>query len=67
MYYEINVSLNGRHLFATAERSVTDHHKLQVVYNLFMEKFPEDEGYKITVTKWDKVGKHINAEDLNEA
>lgn len=67
MYYDINVSLNGQHLFATAERSVTDSHKLQKVYKLFMEKFPEEEGYKITVTKWEKVGKYIDMENTDEA
>lgn len=67
MYYEINVSLNGRHLFATAERSVTDNHKLQKVYKLFMEKFPEEEGYKVTVEKWEKVGKFVDMENTDEA
>lgn len=59
MYYEICVSLNGRHLFATAERSITDIHKAETVYKLFKEKFPETDGYKITVSKWDKVGEYI--------
>lgn len=63
MYYEINVSLNGQHLFATAERSITSPWRAKEVYNLFREKFPEDEGYKIDVTEWNKVGKHINMEE----
>ena len=67
MYYEINVSLNGRHLFATAERSVTDHYKLQEVYKLFAEKFPTEEGYQVTVTKWEKVGKFIDMENIDKA
>lgn len=62
MYYEINVSLNGKHLFATAERSITDVHKLNAVYKLFTEKFPKEDGYRITVTKWDKVGKPMDME-----
>lgn len=62
MYYEINVSLNGKHLFATAERSITDIHKVNTVYKLFAEKFPEAEGYEIRVTKWDKVGKFVEME-----
>lgn len=37
MYYEINVSLNGKHLFATAERSITDRNTLEKIYNLFVE------------------------------
>jgi hypothetical protein len=59
MYYEINVSLNGKHLFATAERSITNETKMEDIYNLFLEKFPENEGYKLDVTKWENVGKPI--------
>lgn len=59
MYYEINVSLNGKHLFATAERSIVNTFQLQKVYNLFKEKFPEEDGYKINVTQWEKVGKEV--------
>lgn len=61
MYYEINVSLNGRHLFATAERSVTTLNEAERMYNLFKEKFPESEGYHISVTQYDKVGHIIKA------
>lgn len=60
MYYVINVSLNGRHLFATAEHSVITSWEAEKVYNLFKEKFPESEGYKIDVTYWEKVGKKVN-------
>ena len=59
MYYEINVSLNGRHLFATAERSIADYNKAKEMYKLFMEKFPQSEGYELTVTCWEKSGKQI--------
>lgn len=59
MYYEINVSLNGKHLFATSERSISDKHALQKVYSLFKEKFPESEGYKLSVTMWEKIGKEV--------
>lgn len=66
MYYEINVSLNGQHLFATAERSVTTSWNAEKIYNLFKEKFPENEGYKIDVIHWEKFGKSINMEGMNE-
>lgn len=56
MYYEINVSLNGKHVFATAERSITTPWKAEELYALFLEKFPEIFGYKVSVTRWDKVG-----------
>lgn len=62
MYYEINISLNGQHFFATAERSITNLNKAEKIYNLFKEKFPESEGYKIDITEWNKVGKSINME-----
>lgn len=62
MYYEINISLNGKHLFATAEHSITNPYKVEKIYNLFKEKFPESEGYKIDITEWNKIGKPIDME-----
>lgn len=62
MYYEINVSKDGKHLFATAERSITNNLKAEKVYNLFKEKFPESDGYKIDITYWEKVGKTVDME-----
>ncbi|KEK23862.1 hypothetical protein [Bacillus gaemokensis] len=59
MYYEINVSLKGMHFFATAERSINTPCKLEAVVNVFREKFPESEGFKISVTEWRKQGKII--------
>ena len=41
MYYEINVSKNGRHYFATAERSITSFTQAEGLYKIFKEKFPE--------------------------
>ena len=64
MYYEINVSLNGKHFFATAERSITDRRKLKEVYEALVEKFPKEEGYKLTITYWEKVGRDIDTEIL---
>ena len=66
MYYEINVSLNGQHLFATDKRSITDTQTLEKVYNIFKEKFPVEEGYNLNVTKYETVGKFINMENLNK-
>lgn len=62
MYYEINISLNGQHFFATSNRSITDSHKLKIVYGVLKEKFPNDDGYKITVTRYETVGKPIDME-----
>lgn len=72
MYYEINVSKDGKHLFATDERSIEFYWELERVYRIFEQKFPECEGYKITVTKWeekrfeiDDVWHHIIEEEQN--
>ena len=63
MYYEINVSLNGQHLFATDKRSITNKIALKVIYKIFKEKFPAEEGYNIMVTYWETKGEFINMEE----
>lgn len=62
--YEINVSLNGQHFFATHERSIVSEWKLKEVYKVLKEKFPKAEGYEISVTYWTKSGREINMEEL---
>ena len=62
--YEINVSLNGNHFFATHERSIVSEQKLKEVYKVFNEKFPKEDGYELTVTYWTKSGKEIDMENL---
>lgn len=61
-YYEINVALNGKHLFATAERSIRDRNKMEEMYKLFEQKFPKSEGYTLDVTLWENHG-HIIIRD----
>lgn len=46
--YEINVSLNGTHLFATAERSITSVRKMKDVWIILDERFPAAEGFQVT-------------------
>lgn len=62
MYYEINISLNGKHLFATDKRSITNKTDLEKVYKIFKEKFSAEEGYNISITYWETVGKSIDIE-----
>lgn len=62
MYYEINVSLNGQHFFATNKRSITNKIALKVIYNIFKEKFTAEEGYHISVTKYETIGRPIDME-----
>ena len=60
MYYEINVSLNGKHLFATHERSLRGEYDFRKVVELFKEKFPEEEGYQLTATFYREEGIRID-------
>lgn len=55
-YYEINVSLKGRHLFATAQRSLKTQAEADSLLGVFKVKFPEREGYKISMTYWEGKG-----------
>lgn len=59
MYYEINVSKDNYHYFATAERSLKNEHQMNVVYMDIKQRFPASEGFKITVTRYELTGKQI--------
>ena len=50
MYIEFNISLNGKHFFATHERSCTNSEKAKVLNEVLQSKFPESEGYYITAS-----------------
>lgn len=63
MYYEINVSLNDKHFFATDKRSITNKRALKEVYNVFKEKFPKEEGYDIIVSLTETTGRYIDMEE----
>lgn len=63
MYYEINVSLNGRHFFATDKRSITNKRALKEVYPILKEKFPPEEGYCILVSCVESKGKYLDMEE----
>ena len=64
-YFEINVVRNGRHFFATAPRSITTFGEMVEAYEIFKEKFPKSEGYKISATHYATTGKFIDLEDLD--
>lgn len=74
MYYEINVAKNTgkkawngdhefRHLFATAERSITTERELKQALMIFTEKFPYPE-YNVSATRWENRGQGLNIEEL---
>ena len=52
MYYVINVALNGKHFFATAEHSLRDESSAKRAYEDFLKRFPKDEGFEVSVTHW---------------
>lgn len=56
MYYEINVSHRGRHVFATAERSATTETSAIMLLNMLKERFPAKDGFEVTCTYYETVG-----------
>lgn len=64
MYYEINVTLNGRHFFATAKWSIIDTLHLKDVLKVVTEKFPKSEGYGITVWLKTESGEEIDKSEI---
>ena len=62
MYYEINVSKNGRHFFATDKRSITNKQTLKEVYEILKDKFPTEEGYDMLVSCMETKGRYIDME-----
>lgn len=59
MHYEINVAKNGKHYFATHERSISTEEKAKELYKKLTQAFPESEGYTVSVTKWESLGKPV--------
>ena len=55
-YYRINVSKDGRYLFATEQGGLTYEAEAMKVFLLLKEKFPESEGYEVTVIHWKSYG-----------
>jgi hypothetical protein len=64
-HYEINVSLHGLHLFATAERSGVTREQTKRMYDVLAAKFPPKEGYSITLTYNEAIGRELRPSALN--
>ena len=64
MSYEINVAKDGKHVFATHERSLSTLNQAAEVLKRLEIAFPETEGYSITVSRWEKVGRTVDMEEL---
>ena len=65
-YYEINVTYLRRHLFATAPRSIKSKAEANRLLSLFLVKFPEKEGFKVTCSARFEYGEDYNPEEIRE-
>jgi hypothetical protein len=52
MHYRINIALNGRHFFATADHSIQDMETLREVHKSLAEHYTAEKGYEISITQW---------------
>lgn len=58
-HYVINVALNGLHLFATAPHSAVHMMDAEPLYQEIAKRFPPGEGFEVTVTHWECVGRSV--------
>lgn len=56
MHWEVNVSLNGQHYFGTHARSLTNKQKARLVATDLRMRFPESEGFEVTLSRQEAVG-----------
>jgi len=60
-HYEINVSLNGRHYFATNERSLTGvESEARGMFNDMKKRYPREDGFELSLTHWEGSGTVID-------
>ena len=59
MRYTINVSLDGRHLFATSDHSLSDFESALFTYRRIVERFKVVEGYTVEVSRYENVGQDL--------
>ena len=64
MPYEINVSLNGKHYFATTERSLSTEAEAKKLVKHFKNIFPKEDGYELFLSRQEHIGHGININDL---
>ena len=54
MWYEINVSKDGSHYFATHERSINTIDKAVEIRDQLKKAMPEEEGFRFTISQCQK-------------
>ena len=60
MWYEINVSKDGKHYFATHKRSITTVDRAIEIRDRLKQAMPEEEGFEYTITQWQTTGISIS-------
>lgn len=55
-YFEINVANKQGHYFATSPRSITSNDKAKLVLADLIQRFPANEGFKISVSFHPEIG-----------
>jgi hypothetical protein len=59
MWYEINVSKDGKHYFATHERSISTVAKAIEIRDLLKKAMPEEEGFKYIIHQCQRTSMEI--------
>lgn len=69
-YYRINVSKDGRYLFATENGEggggIQSVKHAQEILSLFKQKFPDSEGYRISCIHWEARGHILKEIEIEE-
>lgn len=67
-YFEFNVAHEGKHVFATDSRSfpASQPGRAWRFYAELCERFPESEGFIVSVTKWECFGHPCTLEFIKE-
>jgi len=55
-HFSICVSHRGKHWFATAPHSLTEKTKAYEMLLELQTRFPEDQGFRVTMTYWESIG-----------
>ncbi len=63
MYFEFNVSINGRHFFRTGDSITTQEHAERVNKEL-RDRFPTSEGFAVSCSQWSKTGQGVDFGDV---
>jgi hypothetical protein len=58
-FYRINVSRNGTFYFRADNEFINEAQVLEVVAD-FKARFPESEGFKVQLIRWECVGRYLD-------